>query len=220
MMRILFIASAVATDLSKIKSPMDDVTVESVQEAIADTLTHMSKGDCKKLKQHLAPKMKESLKRMGRVIDDVGKLAADANPMVGPMVSMATSYLTTSGNTVIDTIVNNHACDVLIRSIPEPVRSQLLPKVKDVVKQLGDPEKCEELQKIIKSAAGHVKRTASDLADSVAAQLAEHDKFDKSSMTPFVEMAKEWFVGQVDEKLHEAIDEHLCPLVYGHHDEL
>jgi hypothetical protein len=216
MIRVLFVASAVA-DLSKIRSPIADVTSEAVQEAIADTLSHMSNGDCHKLKLHVSPKLKESLKRMGDVIDDVGNMAAEANPMVSPIVMMAKSYILTSGNSVIDTAVNNHACDYLIHSVPEAVKVQVLPIMNELVKHLGDPKKCGELQKSIKSAAGHVRRTASDLADSVTNQLLE--QFDQQSMSPFVAMGKEWFLGMVDEKLHEAIDLHLCPLVYGHHSE-
>jgi hypothetical protein len=37
----------------------------------------------------VSPKLKESLKRMGDVVDDVGNMAAEANPMVSPIVMMA-----------------------------------------------------------------------------------------------------------------------------------
>lgn len=216
MMRILFVASAVA-DLSKIRSPIAGISTEAVQEAIADTLSHMSNGDCQKLKLHMSPKLKESLKRMGDVIDDVGNLAAEANPMVSPIVMMAKSYILTSGNSVIDTTVNEHACDYLIHSVPEAVKVQVLPIMNELVKHLGDPKKCGELKKSIKTAAGHVRRTASDLADSVTTQLLEQS--DQQAMSPVVAMGKEWFLGMVDEKLHAMIDLHLCPLVYGHHSE-
>lgn len=217
MMRILFVASAVA-NLSKIRSPLADVTTEAVQEAIADTLSHMANGDCQKLKLHVSPKLKESLKRMGDVVDDVGNMAAEANPMVSPIVMMAKSYMLTSGNSVIDGLVNNHACDYLIHSVPEAVKVQVLPIMNELVQHLGDPKKCGDLKKSIKAAGAHVRRTASDLADSVTNQLLE--QFDQQSMSPFVAMGKEWFLGMVDEKLHEMIDLHLCPLVYGHAEEL
>jgi len=217
-MRILFVA-AVSADytMSKIRSPIADVTTQQLQEAIADTLSHMASGDCQKLKLHMSPKLKESLKRMGDVIDDVGNMVAEANPMVSPIVMMAKSYILTSGNTMIDTAVNDHACEYMIHSVPDAVKVQVLPIVNDLVKHLGDKKNCGALKQSIKTAAGHVRRTASDLADSVTTQLLE--QFDQQSMSPFVAMGKEWFLGMVDEKLHEAIDMHLCPLVYGHHSE-
>lgn len=220
-MRILFVASAVA-DLSKVKSPLHDLTTQHVQKAIVDTLDHMSKGDCKKLKSHLTPKLKESLKRMGKFVEDVGKLAVDANPMISPVVTMAASYITTSGKAMIDTAVNNHACDMMIHSVPDPVRQMVIPKIQQLVQHLDDPSKCNELQKFMKTAGGQVQRIAGDVADSVAEQLQSLEEFDKESMTPFITMFRKWFLGMVDGKMNEMIDSHLCPLVYGihEHDEL
>merc|ERR1711915_171151 len=217
MMRILFVASAVA-DMSKIKSPLDDLSTQHVQQAIVDTLNHMSNGDCKKLKSHLTPKLKESLKRVGKLVEDVGKVAGDANPMISPVVTMATSYITTAGKTMIDTAVNNHACDVMIHSVPEPVRQQVIPKISKLVSHLDDPAKCSELQKFIRTAGGQVKRIAGDVADYVADQLQSLEEFDKESMTPFIKMGKKWFLGLIDGKMNEMIDSHLCTLVYGLHD--
>jgi hypothetical protein len=219
MMKIVFLVASASADLSKIRSPLADIKTEHVQEAIADTLSHMSNGDCQKLKLHVSPKLKESLKRMGEVIDDLGNIVAVDNPMVSPIVMMAKSYILTSGNSAIDTAVNDHACEYMIHSVPPAVKSQVLPIVNELVKHLGDPKKCDDLKHSIKTAAGHVRRTASDLADSVTQQLLE--QFDQTSMSPFVAMGKEWFLGMVDSKLHEMIDSHLCPLVYGAHtDEL
>jgi len=218
MMRILFVVSAFAQDMSKIRSPIADINIPEVQEAIKQTLSHMANGDCQKLKLHVSPKLKESLKRMGDVIDDLSNLVAEANPMVSPIVMMGKSYILTAGNTAIDSVVNNHACEFMIHSVPPAVKSQVLPIINDLVGHIGDPSKCDDLKHSIKNAADHVKRTASDLSDSVIAQMLE--QFDQQSMSPFVAMGKEWFLSMVDSKMKEMIDMHVCQLVYGHGDEL
>lgn len=219
MMRILFVASAVA-DLSKVGSAFDGVNGNSLQEAILDTLDHMSNGDCKKLKSFLTPKLKESLKRTSKLVEEVGKVASESNPMISPMISMATGYLTTSGNSVIDNIVKMYACQFMIDAVPEEVRKVVLPKLRELIGHLDDPEKCEDLQKFVIDAGVPIKQAASDLADHVAAHLQEVEEFDKESMTPFVAMVKKYFLRVIDEKLNEFIDSHLCPFVYQSHDEL
>jgi len=212
MIKILFFASA-AADWNRIRSPVADISKEHVKEALAVTLTHVSNGECERLKLHVSPKLKETLKRLGDVVDDVGNLFAQENPMVSPIVMMAKSYILSSGNTLIDSIVNNYVCHV-IHAVPDAVKQEVIPHVKELVKHLGNRENCDDLIKTLKNVFRKVRNFISETLDFWSAQLLK--QFDQESMAPWVGMGKEYVLGMLDEWIHEFIEQNSCAFVYAY----
>jgi len=222
MMKILFYVSAVAQDLSGLvsglsglRSPLADVTPKQVQETLTSVLGSMKDQDCKKLKTAFGPVTKGLQKRIGNLIDDVGKIAGQINPMAGPMVSMGKSYVETTVKTILDQFVRSHACEYLITQVPPEVRA-FLPKLKDFVSYFGDSSKCNELKKSLNSVTVNAIRSTDEMAALLQMQMENEPQWKKWDVKEFITMGKDIFETVASKKLKELVDEHACQVAYGH----
>jgi hypothetical protein len=216
---LAFIAAASAQNDVQVRNPLDKLTGEVIRDSLTSFLEHIVKGDCNALKLNVGPNAKASLTNLGEVADDLSNILGRDNPMFGSGVMMVKQYVMSMGHGYIDSAINTHLCDTFIHNMPETVKKQVLPHIKDIIEALNDKSQCPKL----KTTFLNVKNTVRKEAVTIADQLINNTlaSLEMHTMIPIANMAKEYaFSTILDTQTESFIEGQLCQFAYSGREEL
>lgn len=184
---------------------------QHLTEGISDFLKLVRQGDCQSLKDHTSGAAKGSVKKVQDLIQTVGPELSKDNPMILPIIMMASGWITSTSHNMIDSAVENQLCQVL-EGVSDGVKTNIITHAEDVVKSLGHKDQCQNLQAAVKNARKTFKEHMNSHLTSFAEEMGTALNFPAASAVGM--MAQNWIMTSLDVYTEPLITD-LCDYVYN-----
>lgn len=196
----------------KIMGHDTDMNREDLTKALSTFLEHAQNNDCSSLKDHTSGAAKTTVKKVQDIVQKVGPEISKDNPMFLPVIMMASGWITSTSHNMIDSMVENQLCQVVVEGFGDGVKQNLFNHLGEVIKSLGHKDQCQALQQSVRNARETFKQHMSSHLTSFAGEMGTALNFPAAGAMGM--MAQSWITSSLDSYTDPLIANGLCNFVY------
>lgn len=183
----------------------------AVAEVVFLAMDHIEKDDCQSLKGHVYPLALDAVNAVDGFVDELGQVVGSSNALVVPMIMMAKTYMLSSTKDHVDSIVNDHLCEMFIGKLSDGMKKIILPALRKTAVALTHPKHCSELKMAMREVRDHAKKAVITTADSFFHEMLST----QPQMVPVISMFQQFAVASGTRYVDQIIDDNLCDFVYA-----